>query len=134
MTIKPVPADGWHGRGLNDLVWLDDGHFLSIERQCAQGKTEGEGTRPVEIFEGTLSAATDVGDSDMLAGDEMPVTKKLVLDLDRLRSEHGIERIGNHEALLTGPDLPDGSESLILIEDNERPTQVLLFAMRRPDV
>lgn len=135
MTIEPVPADGWYGRGLNDLVWLGAGRFLAVERQYAQGRTEGEGTRPVEIFEVTLGGATDVSDRDALRGDETPVAKRLVLDLDKVRDRHGLGRIGSHEVLLKGPDLPDGSESLILIEDNdfERPTQVLVFAMTRPD-
>jgi hypothetical protein len=134
MTIEPQPPDGGYGRGLNDLVWLGDGRFLSVERQYAKGITAGEGTRPVRIFEVTLDGATDVSGKDALTGVETPVTKRLVLDLDTLRERHGVKRIGSHEVLLKGPDLPDGSESLILIEDNdfERPTQVLLFAMTRP--
>ena len=133
MTIAPDPADGWYGRGLNDLLWLDDGLFLSVERQYAQGTTAGEGSRPVQIFAVGLEGATNVLDRDALDGSETPVTKELVLDLETLRTEHGLARIGSHEVLLLGPALPDGSESLIMIEDNDfdRPTQVLLFALRR---
>lgn len=133
MTIAPEPADGWYGRGLNDLLWLDDGLFLSVERQYAQGTTAGEGSRPVQIFAVSLDGATNVTNRDALDGSETPMTKEPVLDLETLREEHGVARIGSHEVLLLGPELPDGAESLIMIEDNDfdRPTQVLLFALYR---
>jgi hypothetical protein len=79
----------------------------------------------------TLEAATNVADKDALDGSETPVTKTLVLDLDDLLDR--VKRIGSHEVLLLGRKLPDGRDSLIMIEDNdfERPTQVLVFAMTR---
>ena len=131
MTIEPDPKDGWFGRGLNDLVWIDDGRFLSLERQYAQGTAAGEGSRPVQVFEVTLEGTENVADKDALDGSETPVTKTLVLDFDDLLGQ--VKRIGSHEALLIGPKLPDGRDSLIMIEDNDfdRPTQVLVFAMSR---
>ena len=131
MTIEPVPKNGWFGRGLNDLVWIDDDRFLSIERQYAQGSAAGERSRPVQIFEVTLATATNVADKDALDGSETPVTKTLVLDLDDVLDR--VKRIGSHEVLLLGRKLPDGRDSLIMIEDNDfdRPTQVLVFAITR---
>ena len=133
MTLAPEPADGGYGRGLNDLLVLEPGRFLSVERQYAQGVTEGTGSRPVEIFEVSTEGASDVKEVDALTGDETPVTKTPVLDLDTLRGNGGVERIGSHEVLVFGPDLPDGAKSLLMIEDNDfdRPTQVLLFALTR---
>lgn len=131
MTIAPQPADGGYGRGLNDLLVLEPGRFLSVERQYAQGVTGGAGSRPVEIFEVSTDGASDVKDVDALTGDETPVAKTLVLDLDTLRGQKGVERIGSHEVLAFGPELPDGARSLVMIEDNDfdRPTQILLFAL-----
>jgi len=131
MTIAPEPADGWYGRGLNDLMLLEEGRFLSVERQYAQTVTAGTGSRPVEIFEVSAAGATDVRGVDALSGAETPMTKTLVLDMETLRTQHGIERIGSHEVLVQGPPLPGGESSLIMIEDNDfdRPTQVLLFAL-----
>ena len=130
-TITPDPVDGWYGRGLNDLLYLAPGRFLTVERQIAQGTTSGTGSRPVEIFEISLAGATDVTAVDTLTGDETPVKKALALDLEGLRDAHGLARVGNYEVLTLGPQLPDGARSLIMIEDNdfERPTQAVLFAL-----
>ena len=75
--------------------------------------------------------ASDVRGVDALSGAETPMTKTLVLDLETLRAQHGLDRIGSHEVLVQGPPLPGGESSLIMIEDNDfdRPTQVLLFAL-----
>lgn len=133
LTISPEPPGGWAVRGLNDLLPLGANRFLSLEREAAQGRTDGTRTRPVELFEAVGDGATDVRGTDALSGRERPMTKRALLHLDRLRREHGLERIGSHEALVLGPRLPDGRESLILIEDNDfaRPTQILLFALTR---
>lgn len=131
MTIEPIPADGWYGRGLNDLMYLEEGRFLSVERQYAQTVTNGVGSRPVEVFEVTSAGATDVSQVDALTGDETPMTKTLVMDFEALVGESGVTRIGSHEVLLLGPDLDACTKSLIMIEDNDfdRPTQVLVFAL-----
>ncbi len=127
-TLIPVPPDGDSGIGLNDLLWVDQDLFLSLEREYAKGLTQGEGSRPVKMYTVDLSGADNVVDKDPLDGTETPVSKALLLDFDDLLGQ--VERIGSHEAVIFGPQLADGRRSLILIEDNDfdRPTQVLAFA------
>ncbi|NDJ61119.1 MAG: esterase-like activity of phytase family protein, partial [Chloroflexi bacterium] len=128
-TLVSEPADAGGGIGLNDLLYIGDGRFLSVERQWASGVTGGEASRPVQMYEVGLEGADNIIDVDALTGDEAAVSKRLVLDFDDLLDR--VERIGSHEAVVFGPVLEDGRRTLILVEDNDfdRPTQVLAFAI-----
>jgi hypothetical protein len=59
----------------------------------------------------------------------VPVQKRLLLDLDTL----GIE-LENLEGMTLGPRLADGSQTLVVISDDnfsaDQKTQVLLFKLR----
>lgn len=125
-AIDALP-DGAENLGLSDLLVLDQGgHFLSLERSF--GLT-GFGIR---IFQLALGGATDIAPIPALAGDLAgitPIQKRLLLDLSTL----GI-RLDNYEGMTLGPQLPDGSPSLILIsDDNFNPLQtseLLVFRLR----
>ncbi len=58
-----------------------------------------------------------------------PIHKKLVLDLTQL----GI-KLDNLEGMTLGPRLPDGSQSLVMISDDnfnpQQVTQLLLFRLK----
>jgi hypothetical protein len=112
--------------GLTELMALDrEGYFLSLER------TFGFTGAGAKIFEVVIGNATDTSRIDSLAGNlgkVRPVNKKLVLDL----SELGIY-LDNLEGMSLGPRLPDGSQSLLLVSDDnfneEQITQFLLFRL-----
>jgi hypothetical protein len=123
--LEPDPYVDTISNGLTDLLALNtEGYFLALERTFS---LSGFGAK---IFEVVIANATDTAEITSLAGDLrgiQPIRKKLLLDLDEL----GIE-LDNLEGMTIGPRLPDGSQSLILVsDDNFRPEQVTQFLLFR---
>lgn len=113
--------------GLTDLVTLDTGgHFLSLER------TYGLLGGSAKIYQVATAAATDTSGIATLNGDVSridAVQKKLLLDLSKL----GIY-IDNLEGITLGPRLSDGTQSVVLVSDNNfndiQITQFLFFSLK----
>lgn len=109
---------------LAELISIDKGgHFLSLERS-EEGSDLGQ-----KIFQITTGGATDTSRIDRLKGEIegiKPIKKKLLLDLNEL----GIE-LDNLQGMTLGPRLKDGTQSLLLVSDNnsnpQQTTQLLLF-------
>lgn len=115
--------------GLTALVALDggSGHFLSLERSFG---FLGYGAK---IYQVATGSATDISSFESIknALDGIkPARKKLMLDL----SDLGIT-LDNLEGMTLGPRLPDGSQSLVLVSDDNfeeaQVTQFLLFRIRK---
>ncbi len=109
--LDPVSAGAGGDNGLSDLVALDDGTFLVIER--------GYGTHvAVRIYRAELVE----GSTEM--------RKTLLADLT---TTPGLTPLDNIEGITLGPKLADGRQSVIAVnDDNFSPTQVtqfLLFAL-----
>ncbi|MDX2229395.1 MAG: esterase-like activity of phytase family protein [Leptolyngbyaceae cyanobacterium bins.349] len=123
--MDPPPA-GAQYHGLTEILAIDQGgHFLSLERSFG---ANGFG---VKLFQLSIGSATDTTNIENFKGTlpgVQPIRKKLLLDLTQL----GI-RLDNLEGMTLGPQLPDGSRSLVLIsDDNFNPlqvTQLLLFRL-----
>ena len=114
--------------GVNELVAIDrGGHFLTLER--SYGATSGFSAKIWQIATG---AATDTSSikSFRTSPNVRSIRKKLVLDLATL----GI-KLDNLEGMAIGPRLADGSQSLILVSDDnfsdKQFTQFLLFRLNR---
>lgn len=129
LPTPPNPPDAFATNGLADLLALDDGRLLALERWFAVGA--GHGAR---LFLVELAGATDLSGVEAVAelDDVRPVAKRLVLDL----AELGIG-LDNLEGMTWGPRLVDGRRTLVLISDNNfKPivqfTQVLAFAVGPP--
>ena len=122
---SPPPGAQYHG--LVEIVAIDQGgHFLSLERSFG---TEG---MTVKLFQLSLGSATDTITIDQLRGSlpaVQPIRKRLLLDLTQL----GIH-LDNLEGMTLGPQLPDGSRSLLMVSDDNfnslQATQFLLFRLR----
>ena len=120
------PAPLTIANGLTELVAIGKGgHFLSLERSLG---LSGYGAK---IFQLALGGATDTSRIYSLKGNVTtaePVKKKLLLNLQDL----GIP-LYNLEGMTLGPRLPDGSQSLLLVSDDnfneEEKTQFLLFRL-----
>lgn len=120
-------APGTENGGLSELLTLDQpGHFLSLERSfsLATGFT-------AKLFQIATGGATDITGISELRGDVTgltPVQKRLLLDLSSLNIP-----LDNLEAMALGPRLPDGTQSLILLSDDNfndlQTTQCLLFRL-----
>ena len=124
--LEPAPT-GAVKSGLSDLLALDrEGYWLSLERHL------GLLGYQAKIFQVITAGGTDT--SSILAMQNnlstiVPVQKRLLLDLDTL----GIE-LENLEGMTLGPRLADGSQTLVIISDDnfsaDQKTQVLLFKLR----
>jgi hypothetical protein len=122
-----IPPEGARFDGLTELLAIDPaGHFLSLERSLSLTGINAQ------IYQIATGGATDTSRVASLKGEVQgiePVKKKLVLDLNQL----GIP-LDNLEAMTLGPRLPDGSQSLILVSDDnfrdEQVTQFLLFRIK----
>jgi hypothetical protein len=99
--------------GLSDLVVLDDGTLLTLERSAI----EGIPTYQTRIFQVDFSGATDISKGPLAAGlkgqSYTPVKKKLLLDSFRIGE--------NLEGLCLGPKLPNGNYALLGVVDNGDP-------------
>lgn len=112
--------------GLTELIALPkEGYFLSLER------TFGFTGAGAKLFQVVIGNATDTSNIDSLKGNLSqirPLKKQLLFDLQDL----GIY-LDNLEGMTLGPQLPDGSQSLLLISDDnfneEQISQLLLFRL-----
>lgn len=115
--------------GLTDLLALDGGgHFLALERTFSPATGFG-----AQVFQLAMSDAVDTSSIPSLKGDlsvSRPIRKRFVMDLADL----GIP-LDNLEGMTLGPRLPDGTQSLIMVSDDnfrdEQVTQFLLFRLDR---
>jgi hypothetical protein len=117
--------------GLAELLSLDqEGHFLALERSL------GLLGFNVRIFQAVIGGATDTSSLYRLSDRQdkiAPMDKQLLLDLGEIRI--GLD---NLEGMTLGPKLPDGTQSLVLISDDnfrkEQKTQLLLFRLHFNDI
>lgn len=124
--LEPTP-DAAISNDLVELLAVDQGgHFLSLERSRDR---LGFNAR---IFQMTTGGATDTSKIASLKGalnGIRPIQKKLLLDLNEL----GIP-LDNLQGMTLGPRLPDGTQSLLLVSDDnfsdDQVTQFLLFRLK----
>lgn len=126
LYLLDKPSFGVVYNGLTALTALQqEGYLLSLER------TFGLGGGGAKIFQIVIGNATDTSNRATL-GDNIqsyiPVQKKLLLNLNKL----GIT-LDNLEGMTFGPLLKDGSQTLILISDDnfsdDQKNQFLLFRL-----
>lgn len=123
--LEPT-AEGVLVNGLVELIALPEvGSFLSLER------TFGIAGSGAKLFQITIGNATDTFAIESLAGNPdtvIPIQKTLLLDLKSL----GIA-LDNLEGMTLGRKFADGSQSLLLISDDNfsqnQVNQVLLFRL-----
>lgn len=112
--------------GLCELTALErEGYLLALER------TLGLSGFGAKIYQVVNSNGTDTSRLLSFQGNlakVVPLQKKLLLDLGEL----GID-LDNLEGMTLGPKLPDGSQTLVVVSDdnfkNEQVTQFLLFRL-----
>jgi hypothetical protein len=119
IPVPPTKADGAADNGISEILAIDRGRLLLMERSYAFGVGN-----TIRLYDVDLTAATNVAALDALAGQSyVPAAKTLVLDLAALRI-----RLDNVEGMTWGPRLASGNRSLILVsDDNFNPRQITLF-------
>lgn len=113
--------------GVNDIISLDrGGHFLTLERSNG---SNGLSAKIWQIFTGDANDTSAIK-SFRNSPNVRSIRKKLVVDLATL----GI-KLDNLEGMTIGPRLADGSQSLILVSDDNfsdrQFTQFLVFRLNR---
>ena len=113
--------------GVSEIVAIDrGGHFLTLER------SNGTAGLSAKIWQIATGSATDTSSikSFRTSPNVRSIRKKLVLDLATL----GI-KLDNLEGMAIGPRLADGSQSLILVSDDnfsdDQFTQFVLLRLNR---
>ena len=122
--LDPVPS-GTLLSGLSDITTLEkEGYFLSLERNLTLAGFD------IKIFQVVNANASDTSRIASFKNDTNeiePLRKQLLLNLENI----GVE-LDNLEGLALGPRLADGSQSLLLVsDDNFRPDQVTQFLLFR---
>jgi hypothetical protein len=127
------------GQGANDLLAINDHEFLVVERDNRSNlQTPPQAPTRKKIWKIDITGATDVSNiaslpAGALPAGVVPVQKTLFIDL--LDADFGLvptipEKI---EALVWGPDLPDGRHVLYVVSDNDLnpalATQIYAFAI-----
>jgi 3-phytase len=119
------------------VLALGPDRVLALERGFVR-TADRRAFNVVRLFDVSLAGADDVSAIPSLAGARVrPLQKALVADLDETRSLLGPELglLANFEALCSGPVLPDGSRTLLLVSDNNfSPAQRMAFVLLRLDV
>ncbi|GAB3261663.1 esterase-like activity of phytase family protein [Kineosporia babensis] len=112
--------------GLTDVLALDDGNLLVIERASVYAENEWK----VRIYLASPQRATNVLSRDTLTDDVRPMSKKLLLDLDSVK---GLPVVDNVEGITFGPRLKDGTQTVVLVSDNnfneKEVTQVIALGL-----
>ncbi|NJO80255.1 MAG: esterase-like activity of phytase family protein [Cyanobacteria bacterium RM1_2_2] len=125
--VDPAP-EGVENQGLSDLLVLaQGGHFLGLERSFGITGFGGK------LYQLVMGGATDITSIPNLSGGTegiTPIYKRLLLDF----SDLGIP-LDNFEGMALGPQLSDGSQSLVVISDDNfnelQTTELLLFRLRQ---
>lgn len=123
LDVEPVGAIA---NGLTELLVIDQGgHFLALERSFG---LRGFGVKLYQLATGGATDTSTLATVQNRLGSVSPIRKRLVLDF----AETDLA-VDNLEGMTLGPRLPDGSQSLILVSDNNfepgRETQFVLLRL-----
>ena len=124
--LDPAPS-GTIYNGLSDITTLEkEGYFISLERNAGLA---GFGAKLFQVVNANSTDTSNISSfKNGIEGVE-PLRKKLLLNLDDLEID-----LDNLEGLAFGPKLPDGSQTLLLVSDDNfsdlQITQFLLFKVK----
>ena len=124
-TYRPPFTPGLAVNGLVELLALEGGDFLALERsfvQEAAGATTPRDMNRIRLFRVSLAGATDVAKVESLKGAAgiVPVKKTLVLDLSDVPglSPELAPSLDNFEGMAFVAPLPDGRPAFIMVSDD----------------
>jgi hypothetical protein len=122
-ALDPPPAHETLGPGVSEVLAVSASRLLVLERGFSPtcGNT-------IRLFEAAIDPrrALRAGES---VNDVTPLSKRLLIDFaaekDAFAQPKLSDALDNFEGMTPGPSLPDGSETLLLIsDDNLRPDQI----------
>ena len=117
IQATPVPEGQFSVNGATEILAVTNTKFLVLERSFSVGVAGNQ----VRLYEVDISNATNVLTTAALtATNSVRVSKRLVLDFETLKTQLG--GIANLEGITFGPKLPNGRDSLVLVADDNFPT------------
>jgi len=115
--IAKKPLSSFSINGLTDLLEYADNKFLVLERSYSSGL--GNQGNTIKLFKVDASKATNTLNINSLADTRfIPAKKELLLNFESLRDRLTDNSVDNIEGITSGPVLPNGHKSLIVISDN----------------
>jgi hypothetical protein len=127
LYLLDSPPSGTISNGLSDITTLEkEGYFISMERNFGLA---GFGIKLFQVVNANSTDTSSIASFQNGLESIEPLRKKLLLNLDDL----GID-LDNLEGLAFGPKLSDGSQTLLLVSDDNfsglQITQFLLFKVK----
>ena len=124
--LDPAPS-GTIYNGLSDITTLEkEGYFISLERNAGLA---GFGAKLFQVVNANSTDTSNISSFKNSVEGVEPLRKKLLLNLEDLEVD-----LDNLEGLAFGPKLPDGSQTLLLVSDDNfsdlQITQFLLFKVK----
>lgn len=117
IQAEPVPAGQFSVNGATEILAVTDTKFLVLERSFSVGVVGNQ----VRLYEVNIAQASNIIKTAALTGAAYtPVTKRLVLDFEILKTQLG--GIANLEGITFGPKLANGRDSLVVVADDNFPT------------
>ncbi|MGA5506150.1 esterase-like activity of phytase family protein [Streptomyces umbrinus] len=105
----PAPVGTYSAdRGVSEILAINETDYLTVERSFASGVGFS-----IRLYWTSTIGATDVNGKEALSGTEKPMPKKLLYDFTTSGTD-----ADNVEGITWGPQLPDGSRSLVLVADD----------------
>jgi hypothetical protein len=138
---EPVRApqdfgDATGNNGVSELLALGSDDLLVLERGYVEtlALADRRATNTIRLYRVRLSAAAEVTGRELLEENTPVLSKTLVLDVasaSQALSEK-LKSLENFEGMTFGPQLPDGSRSLLLVsDDNFSDRQITAFLLFR---
>jgi hypothetical protein len=122
-VLDPAPARMAGSPGVSEILALSTDRLLVLERSYSHGCGN-----TIRLFQVTLDPERALSPGQSVAH-AVPLQKQLLIDLTDERGAFDDPKLSsaleNFEGMALGPDLPDGSPTLLLVaDDNRRSTQI----------
>jgi len=129
---KPKNKTSKSNNGLVEILALDNNRFLTLERSFTIGKQN-----VIKLFIVSVEETTDILNISSLNNTKFTHLKKeLLLNFNSIKNQLPSNTIDNIEGMCFGPQLKDGSQTLIFISDNNlnkygnQITQIIAFSLK----
>lgn len=116
---KRTEASMIGGSGVSEILFFSNDELLVLERGAIIDF--GKFTNDIRLFLVSLKQTEDISKLKSLKGQKTVklLEKKLLLDFDTILAKmNKPQSLDNFEALMLGPKLPDGRQSLLVSSDN----------------
>ena len=111
------PGFSFSVNGIVEILEYRPHQFLMLERSFATNYKDGGNN--VKLYKIDVNSADDISGFDSIQNMNIAkATKTLLLDFEALRGQLGDSVVDNIEGMTFGPELANGSRSLVLVSDD----------------